>query len=362
MLRLLLAGCLIMMSGWHVAVAAETENCAATETLSFVCGTTHAEDLVLVPDTRWVLSSGKVPGGLFLIDSKNRAWSPAYAGGAEQIRHDAATYGSCSEAPALDTFVSHGLHVRPGGNGHSTLYVVGHGGREAIEVFDVDASGERPALAWIGCVPMPEGGVAANSVTSLRDGTLLATVFMHPGQPFSDVFAGKPTGAIYRWSPGDPAFARLPGSELPGNNGIDVSADEREIYMVSSGLNTISVFANTSPTRLLRATPPLDFSPDNIRRTVDGKLITAGISNVDHGCGELDAEKLDPETMDVEEFAACPRGWVAAKFDPATLTETARWSAPPDPRFSNATMALEVGDEVWVGSFGADRIGVLSAR
>jgi hypothetical protein len=40
------------------------------------------------------------------------------------------------------------------------------------------------------------------------------------------------------------------------------------------------------------------------------------------------------------------------------MTETRLASGPPDPIFSNATMALQVGDEVWIGSFSGDRIGV----
>lgn len=355
MWRTVLSCCLLVMAGWQAALAAEPVDCSPTPDLAYVCGLTNAEDLVLVPGTRWVLSSGMAPGGgLYLVDSATRAWRQLYAGAPEQVRHDAATYGLCSEPPKLESFVSHGLHLRPGQNGHSTLYVVGHGGREAIEVFDVDANSDQPALMWRGCVPMPEGEVAANSVTSLRDGTLLATVLMHPGQTFSDVFSGVPTGAVYRWSPGDDGFAKIPGSELPGNNGIEVSADEREIFVVSTGLATISVFANTVPTRPLRATQPLDFGPDNIHMGRDGQLITAGPSNVDHDCGELDVEN-----MDLEAFASCPRGSVAATYDPGTLAETARWSAPPDPKFSNATMALEVGEEIWIGSFAGDRIGVI---
>ncbi|MCZ6710342.1 MAG: SMP-30/gluconolactonase/LRE family protein, partial [Gammaproteobacteria bacterium] len=191
--------------------------------------------------------------------------------------------------------------------------------------------------------------------TSLRDGSLLATVLMHPGQTFVDVFAGRPTGAVYRWSPGDSGFLVIPGSELPGNNGIEISPDEREIFVVSSGLQTISVFANTSPTRLLRSTEALDFGPDNVHMTPDGQLITAGPSMDDHDCGELDVAGFD-----LEEFASCPKGSVAATFDPETLTETRRWSSPADARFSNATMALQVGDEVWIGSFSGDRIGVVA--
>ena len=353
---ILIVTLVLMLSPWNAAVA-EAGDCTASAGMSYVCGPVNAEDLVLVPDTRWILSSAMAPGGgIYLIDSESKVWSRLYTGSAEQVRPDVAKYGSCTDAPALENFVTHGFHLRNHGDGHATLYVVGHGGREAIEVFDVDTSSGPPKVSWQGCVPMPDG-VGANSVTSLKDGSLLATVLMHPGQTFSDVFSGRPTGAIYQWSPGERSFTLIPGSELPGNNGIEVSADEREIFVVSTGLRTISVFSNSRPARLLRSTPALDFGPDNVHMTSEGQLITAGPSNVDHNCGELDTENVQ-----LEEFARCPRGSVAATFDPQTLAETARWSSPASPVFSNATMALQVGDEVWVGSFSGNRIGIINTR
>jgi hypothetical protein len=313
----------------------------------------NAEDLVSVPDTPWVLSSGMAPGGgIYLIDSLQKTWVQMYAGNARQVHHDADTYSGCHGAPAFESFISHGLHIRVGDDGHSKLYVVGHGGREAIEVFDVDANSPAPTLTWIGCVPMPDG-LAANSVTSMRDGSLLATVLMHPGFTFSDVFAGTATGAIYKWSPGDSGFELVRGTELPGNNGIEMSLDESEIFVVSSGLRSISVFSNSNPSSLLRATESLDFGPDNVHMTADGQLLTAGPSNTDHNCGELDIEN-----MDIEDFASCPKGFVAATYDPTTMAEIKRWSGPAHADFSNATMALQVGDEVWIGTFSGDRIGV----
>jgi hypothetical protein len=92
------------------------------------------------------------------------------------------------------TPVSHGLNIRPGANDHSTLYVVGHGGREAIEVFEVDASGERPVLTWNGCVIIPEGQ-EANSVASLSDGSLLVTIPLHTGRTITEAIALESTGA-----------------------------------------------------------------------------------------------------------------------------------------------------------------------
>jgi len=177
---------------------------------------------------------------------------------------------------------------------------------------------------------------------------------MHPGHTFLDVFAGKLTGAVYQWSPGDADFTKIKGSELPGNNGIEVSADEQEIYVVSSGMSTVSVYANANPTKLLRATPRLDFGPDNIHLDAAGQLVTAGPSDYGPTCPELDAADFS-----LEDFASCPKGFVAATIDPETMVVTEIARGPTDPLFSNATMAIQVGEETWVGSFADDRIAII---
>ena len=333
--------------------AADTTTCSSSGGLTFVCGVQNAEDLVLVPETHWVIASGMAPGGgIYLIDSVKKSSAQMYMNDEQHIRHDPKTYGDCPTAPKLESFVAHGLSIRAGQNGHSTLYVVGHGGREAIEVFDVDATRAKPLLNWIGCVPMPDG-LAANSVASFRDGSLVATVLAHPGYTYTDVFQGKPTGAVYQWSPGDSGFELMRGTELPGNNGIEVSLDEQEIFVVSTGLSTISVFANSNPSKSLRTTRTLDFGPDNVHMTANGRLLTAGPSRDDHSCGAL-----DPENVDLTEYVRCPRGFVAATIDPKTMEDSKLVSAHANPDFSNATMALQVGDEVWIGTFSGDRIGV----
>jgi hypothetical protein len=345
---------LLLFSSWP-ATAAEQQQCSASGGLTYVCGIANAEDLVAVPQTNWVLSSGMAPGGgIYLVDAERKSGTQIYSDSAEHIRHDKQTYGSCDSPPELASFVTHGLHIRQGKDSHSTLYVVGHGGREAIEVFDVDASKAQPTLTWIGCVPMPDG-FAANSVASFNDGSLVTTVLMHPGDTFSDVFSGKPTGAIYQWSPGDSTFELIRGTELPGNNGIEVSLDERELYVVSTGRFTISAFSNSNPSSLLRSTEAMDFGPDNIHMTEDGQLLTAGPSLNDHDCGELDVDN-----MNLEEFASCPKGFVAATIDPKTMVVTQVASGSPNPTFSNATMALQVGEEIWIGTFAGDRIGIVT--
>lgn len=342
---------LFLLLNWCNAGAAEDE-CKVSGGYGFVCGPINAEDLVLVPGTDWVIASGMAQdAGLYLVNATDKSWDRIYPSEATGTQQDMAVYGNCPGAPDADNFQTHGLNIRLGADGHSTLYAVSHGGREAIEVFDVEADDDRPTVTWKGCVLMPEG-LAANSVASFSDGSLVATVLVMPGKSANDSVAGKSTGAVFQWSPGNDGFELIRGSELPANNGIEVSADGKEIYVVSSGLSTIIAFSHSNPTIPLRTTRRLPITPDNVHMGSDGRLITAGMVNEDATCGSI----KDPATFDLEKIAACSRPMMAFTIDPETMLDTELMRGPAHPAFSNATMVLPVDNEIWIGSFSSTRI------
>jgi hypothetical protein len=322
------------------------QDCEPSGDVDYVCGVTNPEDLVLVPGTSWIVSSGMAEGaGFYLVDSR--------AGTAELLpftaQHDS-TFASCATPPTPQSLNTHGLNIRATGPGRAKLYVVGHGAREAIEVFDVDATGPRPSLTWRGCVLMPEG-LAANSVASFADGSFVATVLFMPGKTFADSVTRKPTGAVFEWSPGDAGFTLVAGTELPANNGIEVSADGREFYVASSGLQTIVAFSHTNPARQLRTTRPLPFTPDNVHMGPDGRLLTAGMANDVPECGGPPGLQHD-----IPKLAACPRPTIAMAIDPATMRDTVIATTPADAKFSNATMVLTAAGQAWIGTFSGNKI------
>jgi SMP-30/Gluconolactonase/LRE-like region len=325
--------------------------CGPTAGQKFVCGPKNAEDLVLVPGTQWLIASSMTPGaGLVLVNARDGRHSALYPAARAQVAR-AARYPDCSTPPAPTTFEMHGLSLRAGKNGHSTLYAVAHGEREAIEVFNVDATSPRPTLTWQGCVLMPTG-LAANSVASLADGSILATVLFTPGKTFADaVVHRKPTGAVYEWAPGKKGFELVRGSELPANNGIEVSADGREFYVASSGLQTIVAFAHSNPTRQLRSSRPLPFTPDNVHMGADGHLLTAGMANDVPECGGPPGAGHD-----LTKLAICPRGTIAVSIDPKTMAHKVIVTTQATPVFSNATMVLVLNGEAWIGTFSGSRI------
>lgn len=337
-----------LMSLFTIGCGQSQVGCESLGDLEFVCGPVNAEDLVLAPGTDWILSSGmSAGGGFYLIDSDSGGWETLEFAS----RQDSAAYPACPAPPSADDLETHGLNIRSVSEDLSMLYVVGHGGREAIEVFEVDTGSARPDLTWVGCVLMPDG-LAANSVASFADGSLVATVLFMPGTTFADAVVDKePTGAVFRWAPGEEGFELLAGSELPANNGIEVSADGSRIYVASSGYQTVVAFSNTNPVRFLGATRQLPITPDNLHWSPDGMLLTAGMKNDVPECGGPPG----PE-HDIEILASCPRGTIAIEIDPETMRDRILVETPAVEPFSNATMVLTKDGDYWVGTFSGDRI------
>ncbi len=342
--RLLAATLLLAL----LPTAQAQDTCEAAAGQRFVCGAINPEDLVAAPGGDAVISSGMADGaGFYLVDTESGALRTL----GFSVRHDAATFPACPQAPTPQTLNTHGLNIRQLANGSTRLHVVGHGGREAIEVFDVSGTGMQTMLTWIGCVVMP-AGLAANSVAAFADGALVATVlFTDSSMTFADSVAGRPTGGVFEWAPGDSGFTLIKGSELAANNGIEVAADDSEIYVVSSGLQKIVAFTHSNPTTQLRATRALPFTPDNVHMGPDGRLYTAGMANDVPECG---GPPNAQHTIPI--LAACPRGSIAVAIDPATMQDTIVVQTAKTPLFSNATMALPVGNEYWLGTFSGDRI------
>lgn len=342
----------ILLFVWSPLAISGVSECDAAGDYAFVCGPKNAEDLVLVPDTQWIIASSMAPEGtLYLVDTGRKTWETLYPGETPSVQQDMNKYGACAGAPEPEAMVTHGLNLRSANERHSTLYVVGHGGREAIEVFDVDATGEKPRLTWRGCILTPDG-MAANSVASFPDGSLLITIPLRTGIPISDALAGKPTGGVYAWSPGDTGFTLVEGTEMPYANGIEVSANGEEFYVASSGLFNVTAFSNTNPARALRRTDTLGFLPDNVHTDAQGRLLTAGLNIDDPVCGNL----MQSNDFDFEAFMTCPRAFTVWAIDPESMRGRALATGPANVKFSNITMALPVGEELWIGTFSGDRI------
>ena len=289
--------------------------------------------------------------GIKLVDTDAVTLRRWYSGDASQLAPDPGMPPECPGPPDAALFNAQGMNLRSVSETQHLLHVSNHGGREAIETFRirVTAGAAEPTLAWTGCVPMPEG-MAANSVTSFEDGSILVTVLNRPGTQIADYVQFRVTGLVYEWKPGTPGFRHVRGADLPGNNGIEVSKDGKEFYVVAFGWHAVVAFSHTNPAKVLRRAVAPGFMPDNIHWDGD-RLIAAGMQYDEPACGGLRKiidGKADP--------MLCHRGYTVAHLEPKSMTWSLVAYAEPNPLFNGASTGLVIGDTLWLGSFQSDRI------
>lgn len=313
----------------------------------FIVGPRNAEDLVALGGGRWIIASGMALGeSLKLIDAKTKQGRPVGSGGPLTSHQDMRHYAACPGPSVRDKFFSHGLSLRESTPGHAQLHVVVHGEREAIEIYDIDYRRE-PQFTWIGCVLLPPG-LKGNSVAALKDGGFLVTISLNPGKSAIQMFSGESTGDVWEWSPKN-GFRRIPGGELAGDNGVEVSADETEIYVAATGGHSVVRLArNGDLSRRLVVSVPL--TPDNLRWAPDHTLLVAGQADEPACGGALRAENL---------FQKCNRGIAVAKLNTSTMQTRMLVQVPARDDFGRVSSALKIGDVLWIGSWQADRIAYL---
>ena len=364
----LLAGAMGHWSWLHAEAAPlpSSASCGPANGWNLICGNPNPEDLVPIPGTRWLIASGMKEGaGLKLVDTDAKTARAFYTGQPAQQRPDTTLFPNCPAPPDAKTFNAHGLYLRRAeAPGTYKLYVVSHGALESIQVFTVDGNGAQPSLTWTGCVPMPEGNkaypslgaqatpsrLAANSVAAFSDGTIIATVPQRPGSTNVQRLRGESTGDVVEWKPATDAFRVVAGTQLAGNNGIEISLDESEFYVVSFGAHTVAVFSRQDPRTPLRQSVAPGFMPDNLRWS-GNRLIATGPMYDEPACGGTRLAVVDNPVL-----TACHRGFMVAQLDPKAMAWTILAYAEPNPAISVVSAGVVVGDTLWVGSAAADAI------
>ena len=305
----------IFLGSLGVAAPAAAQ-CDPIGDIRFICDVIGPEDLAIVPGAEWVIASGNQEGGrIQLVNIQDKTVTALFPAARRRERLDATTYPSCPGPLDLsdpDAFRAHGLYLDPDDSGVHTLYVVHHGTRESIEVFEVDARASPPALRWVGCAVAPEG-LGLNSVVALPDGGFAAT--------------SPRTGDVWEWQTGA-GWTRVPGSEDTTPNGLEVSPDGQWLYVAG--------WREEKLTRLSRGRSPVEkrivavgFRPDNLRMSADGATIfAAGHGNFQTPQETSNVARIDPETLDVERIFQHPR------ID----------------GFEASTTAIQIGNEIWLGT------------
>jgi hypothetical protein len=331
-----------------VLAATLQANCAPQDGLEFICGPVASEDLAHVPGTPWLLTSGLntgAPAHLYLIDTRSRRVQPLFPVGTPRMRAEAPYAGACPGPPRLAALSTDGLNLRTGTNGLHTLFAANHGDRHAIEVFRIVARAGVPTATWVGCVPMPEGTLA-NAVVSLADGGLIVTSFHDPrdAEAWARMERGEPTGSLWEWHAGA-GWKQLDVGPVAGANGLEISTDERTLYVSAWSARRVLVIARGAR---MRREILLDFLPDNIKRQPDGTLLVTG-------------QRAKVADIAACRGPACPQEWLVARLDPGRGAVTTVLSGAGTAAISYACSALQVDDKLYVTARGDNRLIVVDA-
>jgi len=314
--------------------------CDPVGNLRFVCGLAGPEDLAVVPGGRWVIASGMAQsGGIRLIDMKDKSTTVLFPGASPKEQFDRTTYGACPGPAKHEDFRSHGLYLRSTGGQQYRLFAVHHGDRESVEVFTLDARGSTPTLTWIGCSVAPDP-IGLNSVVGLPDGGLISTNFQARNADATGrgrMMAGENSSEVWEWHPRG-EWKKVPGSEAAGPNGLEISQDGKTLY--------IGGWGSQSLIRLSRGENPpkkdsvnVGFRVDNVRFAPDGMLIATGQRPAAQQGqrGSSHSARIDPKTLKAEELL----------------------NRPDDDAFATATVAVQIGQELWIGSVRGDRVAIM---
>jgi hypothetical protein len=349
---------LVLMTALFMLSAAPAwadKDCKASGGLKYICGPQNAEDILQLGHTRWLITSGmdgslaktNAPGHIYLVDSRNKTYEEFFPGAHPVFRQDRQMFPDCPGPINPKKFSAHGIALRKWSAGRYRLYITSHGEREAIEIFDIDTNGDneggKPAIAWMGCVPLPMT-MWPNSVVILSDGGFVTTKFSDPTDPdaFDKIMRGKISGSVYEWHPGG-EVTEIPGTALSGPNGIALSQDERYIYVDVSGTHKVVRYDRTARPVTAKSVT-ISIRPDNIRWGDDGMLYTVGDNYVPYSqCAAL----------------PCGVGWSIIRIDPRTMSAERVAGAGEDTAIPAPSVAVPVGNEFWIGSFAADRIGYM---
>jgi hypothetical protein len=317
-------------------------DCDPVGNVGFVCNQAGPEDLFLVPGGEWVLSSGMVANGAIrLISVRDKTTTVLFPTDSSKARPDTKTYNSCPgpvDPAEKEKFRAHGIYLRAGKNSVHTLYVVHHGNRESIEVFEFDARTKAPTLTWIGCAIAPDP-IGLNSVVGLPDGGFITTNFLPRGSDTAaraKMMAGENNGEVWEWHTAT-GWKIVPGSESAGANGLELSKDGRWLYIGGWGSQSV-IRLSRGQTPIKKDSVAAGFRVDNLRWAPDGLLLAAGQGGT-----------APSQTSHI------------AKVNPTAMTFQELVRYPYNDAFSIGTVAIQVGKDFWLGSVRGDRIAVFPA-
>lgn len=329
----------------------EGMECDAANGMQPICSFRRPEDIVLIPESHLLIVSET--GGadrkhgnrdLVLFDTKSNEQYVLYPdklSNTTTINHGVWGDEHCEEP---DWFAPHGIDIARRPDGELALFVVNHGEKESIQMFSVVLRNDGVKLEWRGCVAFGVGN-SLNDVAVLPDGGFVTGATIFANESKGNRLGSIAHGVIFLWKPGSglSKLATLDGAYL---NGITASLDGSSVF-ANSYREASYVVKFSVKTGEIEGVAKTKFYADNNSWSENGDLLVATIGP---------REGLDYFQCDKTEPFYCTFPFEVIAIDPDTMASMVIFSHPAGPPFGTATVAVQVGDELYLGSSVGNRI------
>lgn len=337
-------------------------DCQGASDLAVICGFNNPEDLVVIPGEELMIVSeyghnmGQEAGQLTLLDleSDNKIKLYPYDNASPVDGDGGQIWGQddCQQVSG-DQFSPHGIHLSQRNNGLLQLLVVNHGARESVEFFQLTQVDNQWSLIWRGCAVAP-GDPFLNDVVALpnSEGFLVTDTGTDMISPLGayNMFIGLlgvKIGHVLQWQK-NRGFSIVAGTESSYPNGIELSSAGETIYLNEYLSNKVKKIDRLSGVLLgeVEVTRPDNITWDNNNRLLVASQTASFLKmaqcrqKLGYSCmAEFEIVSIKPETMD-KKVILSRRG----------------------PPFGGATVAVRKGDQLYIGTFSGNRIGVIGGQ
>ena len=321
------------------------QNCTSSHNIHTYCGFQGPEDLVHVPDTSFLIVSqygghiDRRPSDLvsFNIDTqakklilpKHPSEYPSYPLWGQE---------TCTTPPLY--YSPHGIDLSRRPDGDLMLLVVNHAELDSVQFFKVLKEDLTLSLEWRGCVIMSED-IKLNDVAALPNGGFVIPALKVRSLQSEPEYS--PEINLLRWSE-DTGLQTVLSPQTGYGNGIAVTNDGDFVFIndtLGSRVMKVSLVEN----KLIAETPLA--SPDNSSWSNEGQLIVVSI---------LFNSPEDLERCDQNKKGPCDIAFMVTSLDPETMSKKILFRHDGSKYFGGTTVAVQVGDALYLGSAFGDRI------
>ena len=335
------------VSSDYVGPQKDISNCSSDNKLEVICNFKNPEDIVITPDKKFLFMSefgGIGPyeeqksGYFALLDLETKTRVIPNITIEENIWGDPKCTRTINKK-----YGPHGIDLIKRNDGRYQLGVINHYPDETIEMFEMVKKESSWHMVWRGCIDVPYE-FYFNDISLTKNGGLYASHMYDREITLNEwLFVSiikSDTGFVVEWI--ENRFKKIDGSDGSGPNGIALDEDSNIIYINYNQGDSITKFDLSLNKKLYKK---FIEAPDN--PYIDGN---------DIWITSLDFQPND--VGDCQFKKSCSLPFSIYRLDKNDLEIKNEYSFSKTV-FGLPTVAVPIEDEVFLGSFHSDRLGII---